>query len=437
MRNTSSSIRTRPAKFTLLALAAALVIAMSPSARGAVQQEAVVLENPANYTPSLVDTGAGYKPIVDAIAQSGDTVFAGGRFARLTQGGQTFDRTNLAAFSATTGAMADFDTELNPNGRVWALASIGNWVYVGGEFSAIGGENTRSLVRVNATTGEVDDDFTSAVRGRINVLVPANGRLYVGGSFAAKVVALDPETGANTNTFNLAITDPLPNAWGNVTILGMAINPQGTKLVATGNFRQVGGSARSRLFVADLTGPQATLDPWYYEPFARACSSTHPRRIAYLQGVDFSPDGNHFSVAATGQIPRVRPAEIGVTVCDAVGRFDMSDDDEPEWINYTGGDSVWAVSDTGPAVYTQGHFQWLDNPFGFASQDGGGAAPRLGIGAIDPASGLALDWNPPKRASIGGRVLLATDDGLWVGSDSSRFAGEPRRGVAFTPLPSP
>ncbi len=149
--------------------------------------------------------------------------------------------------------------------------------------------------------------------------------------------------------------------------------------------------------------------------------------------MDFSPDGNHFSVAATGQIPR--QGDRFETVCDGVGRFDMSDDDEPEWINYTGGDSVWAVSDTGSAVYTQGHFQWLDNPFGFASQDGGGAAPRLGIGAIDPQSGLALEWNPPKRASIGGRVLLATDDGLWVGSDSSFFGGEPRRGVAFAPLP--
>ncbi len=168
MRNTSSSIRTRPAKFTLLALAAALVIAMSPSAWGAVQQEAVVLENPANYTPSLVDTGAGYKPIVDAIAQSGGTVFVGGRFERLTQGGQTFNRTNLAAFSATTGAMADFDTELNPNGRVWALASIGDWVYAGGEFTAIGGTNKRSIVRVNANTG--------AGRSRLHVGGPWPGQ---------------------------------------------------------------------------------------------------------------------------------------------------------------------------------------------------------------------------------------------------------------------
>ena len=90
----------------------------------------------------------------------------------------------------------------------------------------------------------------------------------------------------------------------------MAINPDGRKLVATGNFRQVAGQAEipTRSSRTICSGAQATLDPWYYPPFASACSSTHPRRIAYLQGVDFSPDGNYFSVAATGQIPRV-PAD--------------------------------------------------------------------------------------------------------------------------------
>ena len=113
----------------------------------------------------------------------------------------------------------------------------------------------------------------------------------------------------------------------------------------------------------------------------------------------------------------------------------MNDDSEPQWINYTGGDSVWAVADTGAAVYAQGHFQWLDNPYGFASNDGGGAARRVGIGAIDPVSGDALPWGPRKPSSIGGRPFVVTTAGLWVGSDSLTFDGEPRRGIAFVPLP--
>ncbi len=414
---------------TLVAVAAAAA-GLTPASAD-IPHPAVVSDNPANHTPSLVAVAGQPKPIVDAIAVSGNTVAAGGRFTTLTQGGTTYSRQNLVLFDADDGGVRA--QALNPAGRVWAAAASGGWIYVGGQFTSIGGTSKRSIARINATTGQVDPGFTSAVRGRVNVLVVANGRLYAGGSFAAKLVALNLQTGANTGHFNLAVTDPLPNAWGSVTILGMAVNAQGTRLVATGNFRQVAGQPRSRLFVANVAGAQATLDPWYYNRFASACSSTHPRRIAYLQGVDFSPTGSHFSVAATGQVPR--SGDRFETVCDGVGRFAMADDSEPQWINYTGGDSVWAVSDTGSAVYTQGHFQWLDNPFGFASRDGGGAARRLGIGAIDPQTGLALPWAPAKRAQIGGRTLVATPAGLWVGSDSLNFGGEPRRGIAFAPLP--
>ena len=391
----------------------------------------VVSDNPANYTPSLVEIAGEQRPIVDAIAVSGDTVAAGGRFSHVTQGGSApIPRSNLVLFDRETGVLLD---SVNANNRVWAAAASGDWIYVGGQFTSIDGVTKRSIARINATTGQVDPGFTSAVRGRVNVLVVANGRLYAGGSFTEKLVALNLVTGANTGHVNMSIAGQLPNSWGTVTILGMAVNAQGTRLVATGNFMTVNGAARSRLFVADVSGTQATLDPWYYPRFASPCSSTHPRRIAYLQGVDWSPDGGHFSVAATGQIPR--PGDLDETVCDGVGRFTMAQDDSPLWINYTGGDSVWSVSDTGEAVYAQGHFQWLDNRCGFASRPCGDAVQRLGIGAIDPDTGRALPWAPEKRAQIGGRALVATADGLWVGSDSEHFNGEPRRGIVFAPLP--
>ena len=408
---------------------AAVSVALTPAAADT-PHPTVVSDNPANYTPALLQPAGQPKPIADAIAVSGNTVAVGGRFAQVSQNGTTYNRQNLVLFDADDGQVR---ASLDANNRVWAAAASGGWIYVGGQFTSIGGVAKRSIARINATTGQVDPGFTSAVRGRVNVLVVGNGQLYAGGSFGAKLVALDPVTGRNTGTFNLSITDQLPNSWGSVSILGMSVNPAGTRLVATGNFMRVAGQARSRLFVANISGAQATLDPWYYPRFASPCSSTHPRRIAYLQGVDFSPDGQHFSVAATGQISR--PGDRFETVCDGVGRFSLGNPNAPQWINYTGGDSVWAVSDTGSAVYTQGHFQWLDNPFGWASRDGGGAARRLGIGAINPQTGLALPWAPEKRAQIGGRALVATSAGLWVGSDSNQFNGEPRRGIAFAPLP--
>ena len=261
------------------------------------------------------------------------------------------------------------------------------------------------------------------------------------GNFKGRRIGVNPTTGADTGFFALGLADPLPGAWGGIAVYRIAINPAGTRLVATGNFQTVAGQSRTRFFMADIAGASAVLDPWYYPGFAKRCSATHARRIAYLQGVDFSPDGSYSVVTATRQIPSAQSAIWPAgsaqyhTLFGAGGSFNMNDDQHPAWINYTGGDSIWVAAATGPAVYVQGHFQWLDNPNGFASRDGGGAVRREGIGAIDPETGNALPWNPLKPTQIGGKTLLVTPDGLWIGSDSVKFDGIARRGLAFTPLP--
>ena len=40
---------------------------------------------------------------------------------------------------------------------------------------------------------------------------------------------------------------------------------------------------------------------------------------------------------------------------------------QPTWINWTGGDTLYSVAVTGPAVYVGGHQRWLDNPLGHDS----------------------------------------------------------------------
>lgn len=43
-------------------------------------QPGVVSDNPADYTPNLLSTSSGRKPHVDALAQRGTTLYAGGLF---------------------------------------------------------------------------------------------------------------------------------------------------------------------------------------------------------------------------------------------------------------------------------------------------------------------------------------------------------------------
>ncbi len=133
------------------------------------------------------------------------------------------------------------------------------------------------------------------------------------------------------------------------------------------------------------------------------------------------------------------PTGIINGLCDAAARFETANESssvEPTWINWTGGDSLWSVAVTGAAVYVGGHQRWLDNPAGWDSA-GGGEFYSPGIGAIDPETGDAIrDWNPTILPELtdGTRALLATPDGLWVGSDGKRFGGEDHVGIGFAPF---
>jgi hypothetical protein len=449
--------RTCPTAILLFVMVLLTTLASAQkSALAGQSQPTVVIENPADFTPQLVATTAISQPHIDALRSHGSTIYAAGLFDKVTAAGSTasVQVQNFVAFGSTTGIFKSRSTAgyVDPrfDGQVWAIASDGTSLYVGGDFTSVNGMARAKLVKINPITGAVDTRFNPGFRsGVVWDLRIWNGpqgttpMLVVAGSVGNKLTALNPATGATLPYFNLGITDAIPNARGGVAVYKIAINSAGTRLAAVGNFQTVGAPFQNRLrfFMADLTGPVARLDSWYYPGFAKPCSSTSPRRIAYLQDVDFAPDDSYLVVASTGQIPLTK-ADIWPTgsaryhtVCDAAARFNLNDMTRPVWINYTGGDSVWAVVATGAAVYVQGHFAWLDNPHGRSSQDGGGAVRRLGIGAINPVTGRALAWNPDKPAKIGGKAFLATRTGLWVGSDSMKFAGENHRGLAFVPLP--
>lgn len=429
-------------------MTAAAVVATVPTISSAsVVQPSVVSEDPANYTPRVVSDGVVLRPHVTAIGQLGNTMYAGGRFHTIydEQANQNRTRDNFVMFNADTGAVSSAAPSFT--GEVWAVETFGNAVYVGGEFSTVGGVQRPRLVKLNAD-GTVNQAFDAHLRsGRVMDLHmytgPTGPKLFVGGSAGTKLMALNPVTGANTGYVDLGIADKIPNSFGDVTVANFSISPDQSKLVAVGNFMTVAGQSRQRAFMADLPAAgSATLATWYYKPFEETCRSTRARRLAYLTDVDFAPTGEYFVVVATGFTWDFN--DKNKTVCDAAARFetpktpayDAEDHPfRPTWLNYTGGDTIWSVAVTGAAVYVQGHFQYLDNTDGVSTNLDPDAVPRKGIGAIDPDTGLALSWNPVKPAQQGGKQLLATADGLWVASDSQRFNGEPRYGIAFAPLP--
>ena len=108
-------------------------------------------------------------------------------------------------------------------------------------------------------------------------------------------------------------------------------------------------------------------------------------------------------------------------------------DQQPTWVDYTGGDTVTDIEVTGPTVYAGGHFRWLNNPYG-RNFDGAGAVRRMGIAALDPRNGLPLGWNPGRARGWGVWGFASTDQGLWVGHDTDTIGGETHQRLALMPL---
>ena len=404
----------------------ALTIATTLPAQASLFQPAVVSANPADTTPHIVLNGPSQD--VRAFAQVGRTMYAGGRFNQVQDPARTttYARQNFVAFDSETGVVSPLN--LSFDGIVGAIEATadGTALYIAGAFSNVNGITRRGILKYDLINDRVDPTFAPTGMRTVSDIELVNGSVIAAGNFTKKLMALDPTTGADMGSINITVAGVVDPA-DETRIQYIAVSPDGTRLVATGNFTTVNGQSRSRAFMVNL-GSTATLSTWHAPRFDVNCSGT--ARLVSAQGVDFSPDGTYFVIVATG-------GPTGTNgVCDAAARFEtanVSSTAAPTWINWTGGDTLYSVAVTGPAVYVGGHQRWLDNPLGRDSA-GPGAVSRPGIGAIDPVTGRALAWNPTKSRNHGTMVLFATSRGLWVGSDGEQFGGEDHVGIGFAPL---
>jgi hypothetical protein len=270
------------------------------------------------------------------------------------------------------------------------LVLRGTWLYASGSFQQIGGLSRSAVARLNPTTGAADPAFD------VPFTTPQNG--------------------------------------GGLTVKKIDVAPNGSRLVAIGNFSQVAGQSRNQIAIVDLTTNPPSLSSWQTDQFpflipnttTTWCSGAFP---TWLHDVDISPDGSYFVVVTTGAYRANR-------LCDSVSRWDLSTSgpgQQPTWVDWAGGDTFWGVGVTGTAVYVGGHPRWMNNPYR-SNEAGPGAVPREGIAALDPVNGLPFTWDPGRARGVGTFDIVGTPDGLFVGSDTDRFGGETRRKIAFAPL---
>jgi len=419
-----------------LGLLVALVTPALPPAAAAMQQNSIVSDNPANWTPNVLDGQ------VEALVQVGNRIIAGGIFTQVQAAGATgpiVARSNMFAFDATTGVI---DTSFAPvfDDEVTAIAASpdGQSLYVGGAFITVNGATARKVAKISAITGAKDLVYSGGANGRVNDLTLSRNRLIIAGQFStvktvnrAEIASLDPMTGDVTsdiiNTF-AGIHNPTARGGAQASaITKFAVDPAGNKLVAIGNFTSVDGVARDQIAMLDISTPTSVLASWYTTEYTSKCSNTF---TTYMRDLDISPDGSYVVISTTG-------AYNGSTSgCDVISRYEMNDvgtNLQSTWRDYTGGDTTYAVAITGTAVYVGGHFRWLNNAFA-ADAAGPGATARTGLASLDPANGLPFSWNPTRDRGVGVFDILPTAAGVWIGHDTDRVANELRQRLAFFPL---
>lgn len=394
--------------------------------------DTVVSAVPRNNTPHVLDG------IVFSIAEIGDMIVLGGSFTQVqaASGGPVLTRNRLVAFNKNTGAISNtFAPSLNSTVRTVTPGANGTSVYVGGQFGSLNGQSVPKVLLLNLSNGQRISQFNP---GQIDAVVHdmklVGNRLFFGGEFTSVagqarlgLAEVSPTTGQLSAATNVAFTG---THWGGSTFVHkFDVDPAGKKLVATGNFRFINDQDRVQVGMLDISGGETTVSDWQTDRWKPNCYSSF---AYYLNDLDYSPDGSFFVLSSMGGFGSGRPS-----LCDSISRWESSDSGNatnPVWVDYTGGDSVYAVEATGDTIYFGGHMRWVNNPYR-ADAAGQGAVGREGIGALSASNGMPIDWNPGRDRGRGVFDLLATTDGLWVGSDTDRIARYVYKGrIALFPL---
>lgn len=328
---------------------------------------------------------------VSAVAYHGSTAYLGGSFTQATNpDGSTFSRHNAAAIDTRTGRLLSWSP--NPNAAVYALAVVSDGVFVGGDFSSIGGAARARLAKVGLLTGQAVGGaaFSHGIGSRVNALAVGAGRLFVGGAFLAVDGHARPRLAALSLSNGALVAGWTPSASGGVQALAVG----GSRLYVTGGFSALNGSTRFAHLAAVNVSSGATDSSF---------AATLPYR-----GSDVAVTSEGVYVATGGQGGHLR----------AFGLNGAS-----RWTVTTDGDAQ-AVTVSAGVVYFGGHWDYIcrsdrTGTHGACLDD---SVLRRKLAAATTGGSL-LSWAPNPNSPLGVFALDhdSTTGTLTTGGDFTTF----------------
>ncbi len=387
------------------------------------------------------------------IAYIGNRVFIAGTFTSIrnntTTNTTTVAQPSLAAYNIDTGLI---DTAFRPvfgGGGVEEVEASpdGTKLFIVGRFNSVNGVTKRKVASINPTTGATITGFTANTGGPgpATSVEATNTTVYIGGQFTtvngtARVglAAVNSTTGAVVTAFNNNMSGGIGTN-GTLTVQALVLTHDDTKLLVVHTGRQIAGQDRYGVGLISTVTNQ--LLPWRTRLWDENLQFVGGIQRAYAG--DIAPNDQYFVV--TSGSGGDRPP-----ISDTAVAFPLNGNDniQPLWVSRLF-DSVYSVAITETAVYLGGHFNYMESPtapdpwpgldnVGYG-QGQGLAGYGLGddivirdhIGAVDPATGKALEWSPGSNSFEGNKAMLATPRGLFAGGDAGIQGGASVGRVAF------
>jgi PKD repeat protein len=385
------------------------------------------------------------------LAYIGDRVFVVGTFTSIrnntTTNTTSYAQRYVASFNLTTGLV---DASFRPtfDGAVNAIEASpdGTKLYVAGRFNTVSGVTKRKVASINPTTGATVTGFTANANAAGTALEATNTTLYIGGQFTAinnvarvGLTAVNGSTGTNLTNFRNDLSGGI-GVNGLLTVQQLVLSPNDGKLLVVHTGRRIAGQDRYGVGIIDTA--TNTLSPWK--------TNLWQDNLQFVGGIQrifagaISPDGQYFVVSSGsgGDRPPINDTAVAFPLNST------SDNVQPLWISRLF-DSVYSIAISETAVYLGGHFNYMESPTARDPWPGlddvgygrgqGLAGYGLGdeivtrdhIGAISPATGKALEWNPGSNSFEGNKAMLVHPRGLITGGDATTQGGYNIGRVAF------
>ena len=350
------------------------------------------------FNPSPSRSGCAACGSVAALAVSGPTVYAGGSFD--TIGGQ--QRNFLAGLSTSDGTATPFNPD--PNGNIFALAVSGSTVYAAGGFNSgdgspsIGGQARNYAAALNAVDG-IANGFNPNPNAVVAAFGLSGSAVYLAGYFSSLGGVVRHGIAA-INAADGSVTGFNPNAGGfnggTPTVYALAVS--GTTVYAGGYFSAIGGQPRGSIAALDPNGVATGWDPSGHYGTGPAIVETLAvgGSVIYAGGVFTSIGGQ----------PRNNVAAISA-----------ADGMATTWDPNANGE-VNALAVSGSTVYAGGHFTTI------------GGQTRNCIAALNVADGNATSWDPDAGAGNNVLALAVSGSTIYAGGDFTSIHGVPRRNIA-------